>query len=61
MEDYNERGGKMEIGKIIMWTVIGVLVIAVVYTTFISGGSSGAEIAGAATRAPSSGGMVGGC
>ena len=55
MEDYNEKGGKMSTGKIILWVVIAILAVVVIYTTFISGPS------GAATSVPSSGGMIGGC
>ncbi|MEK6840654.1 MAG: hypothetical protein AABX79_01745 [Nanoarchaeota archaeon] len=54
----------METQKIVLWVIIGILLLAVIYTVFFQGGSSSASSslspsAGQAASAYS--GMVGGC
>ncbi|MEK6897088.1 MAG: hypothetical protein AABW93_01010 [Nanoarchaeota archaeon] len=55
----------METQKIVLWVIIGILLLAVVYTVFFQGGSSSvvssslSPTAGQAASAYS--GMVGGC
>jgi len=53
----------MEIQKIVLWAVIGILLLAVVYTVFFQGGgsSTGALSSNAGQAASAYSGMVGGC
>ena len=63
MENKILKGGKMETQKVVLWVIIGVLLLAVIYTVFFQGGSttstSLSSTAGQAASAYS--GMVGGC
>ncbi len=53
----------METGKIVLWVIIGILLLAVVYTIFFQGGggSTGALSSNAGQAASAYSGMVGGC
>jgi len=48
--------------KVILWIIIAILIIAVVYFTFLKGGSTGNVISTAQSAGQvASSGMVGGC
>jgi len=53
----------METQKIVLWTIIGVLLLAVVYTVFFQGntGSTSSLSSNAGQAASAYSGMVGGC
>ena len=53
------KGGKMETKKIVLWIVVGVLVITALYVVLNSGNVQNVQAIGQA--APRAGGMVGGC
>jgi len=53
----------METQKIVLWVVMGILLLAVIYTVFFQGGASGVASLGpnAGQAASAYSGMVGGC
>ncbi|HKZ33709.1 MAG TPA: hypothetical protein VJ142_00525 [Candidatus Nanoarchaeia archaeon] len=53
----------METQKIVLWVIIGILLLAVVYTVFFQGGgsSTGSLSSNAGQAASAYSGMVGGC
>jgi hypothetical protein len=52
----------MEKQKIALWVIIGILLIAVIYTVFFQGGSGASSLSPTAGQAASAySGMVGGC
>jgi TctA family transporter len=63
LEDVNKmKGGKVETQKIVLWAIIGLLLLAVIYTVFFQGGSSTSSLSSTAGQAASAySGMVGGC
>lgn len=53
---------KQNLGKLVLWGVIGLLLLAVVYVTFFKGSVSTAQLGANAGQAASAySGMVGGC
>ena len=53
----------MEKSKIVLWVIIGILLVAVVYTVFFQGSASTGSVLSpsAGQAAGASSGMVGGC
>jgi hypothetical protein len=52
----------MKTEKVVLWAIIGVLLLAVVYTVFFSGGSSIESLSASSGQAAQAySGMVGGC
>ena len=55
----------MQKEKIVLWAIIGILLLAVIYTVFFQGNSVDAgsisSTTGQATKAAAYSGMVGGC
>lgn len=62
--DNMKGGAKMETQKIVLWVIIGILLLAVIYTIFFQGsaGSASSSLSPTAGQAASAySGMVGGC
>ena len=52
----------METQKIVLWSIIGLLLLAVIYAVFLQGGNSATTLSPTAGQAASAySGMVGGC
>jgi len=52
----------MKTQKIVLWAIIGILLLAVIYTVFFQGGGSTSALsANAGQAAQTYSGMVGGC
>ncbi len=60
-QDRNKEGKMVDLKKVIIWTIIAILIIAVVYVLFFRGSLGGSAVSSSGQAARSASAMVGGC